>query len=137
MEILIISLIAVVVLILLARFFLKRKMKSLSNVESNKNIIILSDKNFANQLKGKTVLVDFWAEWCMPCKMMLPILNDLSDDLPQGYFVGKLDVDKNQPTAQKFGVRSIPTLILFKNGKEVNRFVGIKRKDFLKKEMLK
>ncbi len=137
MEILIISIIIVVVLILLARFFLKRKMKSLSNVESNKNIIILSDKNFANQLKGKTVLVDFWAEWCMPCKMMLPILNDLSDDLPQGYFVGKLDVDKNQPIAQKFGVRSIPTLILFKNGKEVKRFVGIKRKDFLKKEMLK
>ncbi len=111
-------------------------MKSLSNIESHQDIIILSDGDFQQQLKGKTVLVDFWADWCMPCKMMLPILNDLAEDLPEGYFVAKLDVQKNQIIPQKFGVKGIPTLILFKDGKEINRFVGVKTKDFLKKKMI-
>ncbi len=137
MAILIITLLSIVILVLLFRFFLKKQMQKLSNIETKEDILILSDNTFNQQIKDKTVLVDFWADWCMPCKMMLPILNDLSTDLPEGYYVGKLDVEQNQVTAQKYGVRSIPTLILFKDGKEVNRFVGIKKKDFLKKEMLK
>ncbi len=136
MDILIITLASIALLIILFRFFLKKQMKKLSNIETEGSILILSDNTFNQQIKDKTVLVDFWADWCMPCKMMLPILNDLSVDLPEGYYVGKLDVQNNQATAQKYGVRNIPTLILFKNGKEVKRFVGIKKKNFLKKEML-
>lgn len=132
-----IILIAVVAAVVLLYIYTRIKMKSITNVATSEKIITLTDANFAHQLKGKTVLVDFWADWCMPCKMMAPILNDLASDLPEGYFVAKLDVDKNQSTAQKFNVRSIPTLILFKDGKEVNRFVGVKNKDFLKKEILK
>ncbi len=137
MAILIITLLSIVILVLLFRFFLKKQVQKLSNIETEEDILILSDNTFNQQIKDKIILVDFWADWCMPCKMMLPILNDLSADLPEGYYVGKLDVQNNQETAQKYGVRSIPTLILFKNGKEVKRFVGIKKKDFLKKEMLK
>lgn len=130
--------IGIIVLILVLLFVLaKRKMKNIASVENHESIITLTDANFAHQTKGKVILVDFWAEWCMPCKMMAPILNDLAADLPEGYFVGKIDVDKNQATAQRFNVRSIPTLVLFKDGKEINRFVGVKTKDFLKKEMMK
>lgn len=131
-----IILIGVVAAFVLLYVYTRIKMKSITNVATSEKIITLTDANFANQLKGKTVLVDFWADWCMPCKMMAPILNDLASDIPDGNYVAKLDVDKNQATAQKFNVRSIPTLILFKNGKEVNRFVGVKNKDFLKKEMM-
>lgn len=128
---------AIVVAIVILYIYSRIKMKSLGNVETSDKIITLSDANFAHQLKGKTVLVDFWAEWCMPCKMMAPILNELSTELPENYFVAKLDVDKNQGTAQKYGIRSIPTMVLFKNGKEVNRYVGVKTKDFLKREIMK
>ncbi|MDD2411568.1 MAG: thioredoxin [Bacteroidales bacterium] len=97
-------------------------------------MITLTDKNFANQTKNKLILVDFWAPWCAPCRMMAPVLNELSNDLDKA-FVGKLDVEKNQGIAAKYNVRSIPTLIIFKNGKEVDRFVGVKNKDFLLKRM--
>ena len=137
MKIFIIILLVVLLVVVVVSWYAKRKMANLSNVAPNEKIITLTDANFANQLKGKTVLVDFWADWCMPCKMMAPILNDLASDIPDGNYVAKLDVDKNQATAQKFNVRSIPTLILFKDGKEVNRFVGVKTKDFLKKEISK
>lgn len=137
MNIFIIILVVVALLVVGVSWYAKRKMSNLANVAPNEKIMTLTDANFVHQIKGKTVLVDFWAEWCMPCKMMAPILNDLALDLPEGYSVAKLDVDKNQASAQKFSVRSIPTLILFKDGKEVNRFVGVKTKDFLKKEMMK
>lgn len=137
MNVFIIILVVVLLVVVALSWYAKRKMSNLANVAPNEKIITLTDASFGHQIKGKTVLVDFWAEWCMPCKMMSPILNDLASDIPEGYFVAKLDVDKNQASAQKYSIRSIPTLILFKDGKEVNRFVGVKTKDFLKKEMMK
>lgn len=112
-------------------------MKGLENVPANEAILILTDKNFNHQLKDKLVLVDFWAEWCAPCKMMLPILNDVAASSGDDFKVAKVDVDKNQALAQKYGIRSIPTLIAFKNGEEVTRFVGVKNKGFLTGEMKK
>jgi thioredoxin 1 len=122
----------------LASFFLNYyKMKKTPVVEDNGKIKKLSDQNFEHQIKSGIMLVDFWATWCMPCKMMAPVLNDLSEDLNGNASVGKLDVDQNRAASAKYAVRSIPTMVLFKNGKEINRFVGVKTKDFLLKEIRK
>lgn len=120
---------------IILNIFARRRMKNLPKVADSDKIITLTDKNFNQQIKNKRVLVDFWAEWCGPCKMMAPILNELAEELPEGQAVGKLNVEEYQSMAQKFQVRGIPTMILFENGKEINRFVGVKTKDFLKKNM--
>ena len=128
--------IAVIVVLLIALIVYSRhKFKNMPNVAPNKDILILSEKNFNQRLKGKLVLVDFWAEWCGPCKVMLPILNEVSAAADGNFEVGKVDVDRNQALAQKYNVRSIPTLVAFRNGKEVARYVGIKTKSFLVKEL--
>ena len=130
--------IAFLVILLFAAFFLNyRKIKNIPAVEDNSKIKKLSDQNFEHQIKSGIVLVDFWASWCMPCKMMAPVLNNLSEELTGNASVGKLDVDQNRSASAKYGVRSIPTLVLFKNGSEINRFVGVKSKEFLLKEIQK
>ena len=115
----------------------RNRMKNIPVVADHANIIILTDKNFDHQLKNKVVLVDFWASWCAPCKMMAPVLNDVAEELSGNASVGKVNVEEYQALAQKFQIRSIPTMILFKNGKEVNRFVGVKNKEFLMQEINK
>lgn len=121
--------------IILLNIYARIKMKSAPKVPDSDKILTLTDKNFNQQTKGKMVLVDFWAEWCAPCRMMAPILNDLSNNLPEGKYVGKVNIETYQSMAQRFNVRNIPTLILFKDGKEVDRFVGVKTKDYLLKAM--
>jgi len=120
---------------LILNVYARIKMKSLPKVADHVSILTLTDKNFQQQTKNKVVLVDFWAEWCAPCKMMAPVLNEVAGDLTGSSHVGKLNIEQYKSIAQQFNVRSIPTLILFKNGKEVKRFVGIKQKDFLLKEI--
>jgi thioredoxin 1 len=118
-------------------YFTYKKIKNTPEEETHSAIKQLSDANFQAQVKNGVTLVDFWAAWCMPCKMMAPVLNETADALGNTAQIGKLDVDSNRESSAKYGVRSIPTLILFKNGKEVNRFVGVKTKDFLLKEISK
>jgi len=110
-------------------------MKNIPKVADHANILTLTDKNFQQQNKNKVVLVDFWAEWCAPCKMMAPVLNDVANELTGNLYVGKLNVEQYQSMAKQYHIRSIPSLILFRNGKEVKRFIGIKQKDFLLKEI--
>ena len=83
------------------------------------------DSNFDEVLnKNKVVLVDFWAEWCGPCRMIAPMIEELANEYDGKAIIGKLDVDNNQESSVKFGVRSIPTLLLMKNGEVINQLVG-------------
>ncbi len=109
----------------------RSKLKNTPLVEDNDDIIKLTDKNFDHQTKNRILLVDFWAGWCVPCRMMAPVLNDIASELNGSAFIGKVDIEQYQSLAKKYNVRNIPTMVLFKNGKEVNRFVGVKTKDFL------
>jgi len=127
---------ASIVLMLGALYLIARaRMKNIPLVDDHKNILTLTDKNFQHQTKGRIVLVDFWAAWCAPCRMMAPVLNDVAGELNGNAHVGKVDIEKYQSLAQKFKVRNIPTMILFKNGKEHSRFVGVKSKEFLVREI--
>ena len=99
-------------------------------------VVTITDKNFdAEVLKSdKPVLIDFWAAWCGPCRMVSPIVDEISEEVA-GIKVGKVDVDENPELAQKFGVMSIPTLVVVKDGKVVQRAVGARPKSQIK-EML-
>ena len=113
------------------------RMRNIPVVADNDNILTLTDKNFNHQTKNKLVLVDLWASWCAPCRMMAPVLNEVADELTGNSHVGKVNIEEYQSLAQKFQVRNIPTLILLRNGIEVNRFVGIKNKEFLLQQINK
>jgi thioredoxin 1 len=78
---------------------------------------------FVDEIAQGITLVDFWAEWCGPCKMIAPMIEELSEEI-QGAAVAKLDVDENPEVSAEFGIRSIPTLIVYKDGQEVDRVVG-------------
>jgi thioredoxin 1 len=97
----------------------------------------LTDATFDEVVKSseKPILVDFWAEWCGPCKMIAPILEELADEQTDKFAIAKLDVDTNVATATKFSVMSIPTLLLFKDGEVVARLVGAKPKGAMLQEI--
>lgn len=123
---------SIIIAALVALFaYAKVKTKNIPLVADHKNILTLTDENIHNQTKNRVVLVDFWAEWCAPCKMMAPVLNEVAIELNGTAHVGKVNIELYQSLAQKYKVLNIPTLILLKNGHEVNRFVGIKNKEFL------
>jgi thioredoxin 1 len=116
-------------------FRAKARMKKIPLVSDHEKILTLTDKNFQHQTRNKVVLVDFWAAWCGPCRIMAPVLNDIAGELTGNAYVGKVNVEQYQSLAQRFKIRGIPTMVLFKNGTEVNRFVGVKSKEFLVKQI--
>lgn len=97
------------------------------------NLVEVNDANWEDEVikSDVPVLVDFWAPWCMPCKMVAPIIEEMSDEYSGKLKVGKLNVDENPSTAAKYGIRNIPTVLLIKNGDIAEKVVGAVGKDKL------
>ncbi|BBX19420.1 thioredoxin [Mycolicibacterium duvalii] len=104
---------------------------------SDSKTVTVTDDSFADDVlaSGNPVLVDFWATWCGPCKMVAPVLEEIAAEKADVLRVAKLDVDENPATARDFQVVSIPTMILFKDGQPVKRIVGAKGKAALLREI--
>ena len=98
------------------------------------SLLALTDANFEDEIKKATVpvLVDFWAPWCGPCKAVAPILEELAAEYQGRLIIAKVNVDENQATPARFGVRSIPNMVIFKNGGEAGRIIGSRPKSDLK-----
>ncbi len=90
-----------------------------------------TDQSFSSEISEGLVLVDFWAPWCGPCKMIAPVLEELDNEMSDKVKIVKMDVDENQETASNFGIMSIPTLVLFKDGQPVDKVVGFNPKEAL------
>ncbi len=101
---------------------------------AGQNVVEFNDQNFETEvINSQTpVLVDFWAEWCMPCRMLAPTIEKLAKDYAGKVKVGKLDTDANRDVSMKYGISAIPTVILFKDGQVAQKFVGLKKENEFK-----
>ncbi len=108
-----------------------RKIRNMPEVPASSRLTDLNPSNFQQHTRSGVVLIDFWASWCMPCKMMAPILNEVAEEIGDKARVCKVNVEDHQQLSGRFSVRNIPTLILMKDGKEIDRFVGVKPKGFM------
>lgn len=113
---------------LLYNFIIARKRL---NKPPSANVKILTDANFESTIGKGVVLVDFWAPWCGPCRVQGPIVDEVADEMFSKASVCKLNIDENPKTARKYGIQSIPTILIFRDGKPVQKFVGIKNKNTL------
>jgi thioredoxin 1 len=97
---------------------------------TSSNVHEFTDANFEAEVlqSDKPVLVDFWAEWCMPCKMLAPTIDQIAEQFDGQIKVGKVDTDNNREISFKYGIQAIPTVILFQNGEVAQKFVGLKNK---------
>ena len=103
----------------------------------SENLVTLPEANFQDEIDSALVpvIVDFWAEWCGPCRMLTPILEDLAKENAGAVKIGKVNVDENPNLSARFNVRSIPMLAFFKGGKQVDTVVGVQSKDALSKRL--
>lgn len=95
-----------------------------------------TDANFSGDIATGVILVDFHADWCGPCRMLAPVLEEVAKEVVGKAMIGKVDIDSEQKTASKFQITSVPTMIIFKDGKEEQRIVGLRTKDEIKKILL-
>ncbi|GAB4457764.1 MAG: hypothetical protein Fur0028_12180 [Bacteroidales bacterium] len=137
MSIVLLVILVVVVIFIGLIVYNYKKIKKMPSGPENPNIKHLTATTFNQHVKNGISVVDFWAEWCMPCKLMMPVLNELAADPNLPIKVYKVNVDQQRSLAAKYNIRSIPSLIIFKNGKEVKRLVGAKTKDLIVKEIQK
>ena len=95
------------------------------------SVLKLDEKNFEEEVlkSEKTVLVDFYADWCGPCKMMSPVIDGIAEELGEKIKVGKINTDENMAIAEKFDIMSIPTIMVFKNGQVTKKFIGVTDKN--------
>lgn len=116
-------------------FYNFRKYKTMDDVAPSEKIKILSDKSFQHQIKKGVSLVEFWASWCVPCKVMSPVLNDIAEELDDRANICKLNVEQYPHISSIYNVKGIPTMLLLRDGREIYRFVGIKQKEYLIKQI--
>ncbi len=116
--------------------FVYRRYKMLATMSKkpvSDKLIILTDATFKKQISKGVCLVDFWAEWCTPCKILGPVVSEIAEEISDEAKICKLDVQHNQRVATELGIRNIPTVLIFKDGKIVKKFVGVKTKTVLMK----
>lgn len=102
------------------------------------SVVKITNDNFSEEVgqSEKTILLDFWAEWCGPCRMMSPIVDEIAEEVGERAKVGKVNVEEESYLASQFQIVNIPTLIIIKNGKIVNKYVGVQDKETLLKELI-
>jgi len=110
-----------------------RSLKNYNPEDDSDKLVILNDANFKSTISKGVTLVDFWAEWCTPCKIQGPIVSEVAEEMADQAKIAKLDVQNNQNSAKTLGIRNIPTIIVFKDGKVFQKFVGVKTKSVLLK----
>ncbi|MEA3445384.1 MAG: thioredoxin [Bacteroidota bacterium] len=125
----------VVLLLIIYMVYGYNKIKNTKDAPPSKNIRILNNKNYKTITRKGLVIVDFWAEWCAPCKMIAPILNEIADEQAGNITIAKVNVEQQKQLAQSYNIRNIPTMIIYKNGKELKRIMGAKTKKALLKEV--
>ncbi len=127
------NIVAIIISALVIGYFLYHfiVVRKRMNKPPSENIRTLTDENFDSVVRNGVSLVDFWAAWCGPCRVQGPIVDEVADEMGTKASICKLDVDRNKKAAGKFGVQSIPTMMIFKNGKPVQKFVGVKPKHVL------
>ena len=103
------------------------------------SVLTINEKSFESEVVNSElpVLIDFWAEWCGPCRMIGPVIEELATEYGEKVLVGKVDVDSNPQVSMDYGVRSIPTILIIKNGEVVDKHVGVTTKDALKDKINK
>lgn len=103
--------------------------------DSESKVVKLDESSFAKETKSGLILVDFYADWCRPCKMMKPVLEEVAGEYASKITIASVNTDHNKTLSQKFGISGIPCMILFKDGKEVKRIIGYKAKEALVAEL--
>jgi len=103
-------------------------LSSCKSGSSNENIVTLTTTNFVGETAKGIVMVDFWATWCMPCKAMAPVIEEIASQTQGKVKVGKVDIDANGPLANQYGIQAIPTILILKDGQVVETLVGVQSK---------
>jgi len=133
-----VALLGLVLVFFIYRMYkMRHLLTSNAGSETSEHTLIITDANFEKTIAKGVTLIDFWAPWCAPCRIQGPIINELANEMMGKAQIGKLDVDQNKRIATKLSIRSIPTILVFKEGEIVKQLVGVKSKSVLTKEIEK